>query len=307
MRPFRTSSGALYELPGPRPSDNGAHSDAFEGFARTLLLAAFRLPHASRERQAELAAQYFPGLIAGPGGDWPRITGLSQPLVEAVAIAVSLLQTRQLLWDQLERVAQNRLVDYLLGARTAGRPDGNWMWFQVMIETFLGSVGIDRDLAAVDDRLDWPMLLRRGDGMWSDGGGARYDYHSSWALNFYPALWSRVDGDRRPELMETFRKQALDYRAVARRLIDSEGGLVLQGRSLIYRAAAVAGLWAPELFSGSSSRSDSEAAIVLARQLKFYVEQWCRARSATACSPLAGSPSTFRSFRHTLALARPTG
>lgn len=257
---FRSPSGALFDIPGPRPSDNGRRVDSFEGFARTFLLAAFRIPHSAPDRQGELLDRYLPGLVSGPSGEWPRIAGLTQPLVEAAAIATALLQVSSQFWPALDAAAQARLIDYFLDARDAGLPSGNWMWFQVMIETFLGSVGVEADLAAVDQRLDTLLTLRRDDGMWSDGGGARYDYYSSWALNFYPALWARVDGPRRPELAEEFRQQALAYRPTLRHLIDADGGIVLQGRSLIYRAAAVAGLWAPELFPDPAGPGPSAGA-----------------------------------------------
>jgi len=256
--PYRSPGGALYRFPGPRPSDNGSHVDAFEGFARSFLLAAFRIPLAEPGRADQLADRYAAGIAAGTAGReaWPRLSGLTQPLVEASAVALGLLQTMPSVWPRLGEAARQRLVDYLLDARDAPRPTGNWMWFQIVIELFLAAAGGLCDTAAIDERLDALLALRRPGGMWSDGGGARYDYYSSWAFSFYSAFWARHDGARRPSVADILYCQALEQRAIVRSLTDEDGRPVLLGRSLIYRAAVSAGLWSPALFPGTG---DSEA------------------------------------------------
>ena len=144
--PYRSPGGALYRFPGPRPSDNGSHVDAFEGFARSFLLAAFRIPLAEPGRADQLADRYAAGIAAGTAGReaWPRLSGLTQPLVEASAVALGLLQTMPSVWPRLGEAARQRLVDYLLDARDAPRPTGNWMWFQIVIELFLAAAGAGR-------------------------------------------------------------------------------------------------------------------------------------------------------------------
>src|SRR5688572_30925416 len=91
VEPYATADGALYDLPGDRTSWSGRLSDGLEGFARTLLLAAFR-------RDENALARYADGLAAGVSGVWPRIEDRSQPLVEAASIAFALRVTRKELW-----------------------------------------------------------------------------------------------------------------------------------------------------------------------------------------------------------------
>jgi hypothetical protein len=65
VEPYASADGALYQLPGDRTSWTGRLSDGLEGYARTLLLAAFR-------RDEKSLARYADGLAAGVAGVWPR-------------------------------------------------------------------------------------------------------------------------------------------------------------------------------------------------------------------------------------------
>lgn len=87
VEPHATDDRALYHFPGSRTSWSGRLSDGLEGYARTLLLAAFRRDESALER-------YATGLAAGVTGVWPRIEDRSQPLVEAASIALALRLTR---------------------------------------------------------------------------------------------------------------------------------------------------------------------------------------------------------------------
>ncbi len=106
VEPYATADRALYHLPGDRVSGSGRLSDGLEGYARTLLLAAFR-------RDERTLARYADGLAAGPGGAWPRIEDRGQPLVEAASIALALRLTRPLLWDRLDDAVRQRAAGWL--------------------------------------------------------------------------------------------------------------------------------------------------------------------------------------------------
>jgi hypothetical protein len=88
VRPFATAGHALVNLPGPE-SRSGRWSDGLEGFARTFLLAAFRVAHGQDTGHAEW---YAAGLAAGsdPGSAerWPRPDEIPQARVEAASIAL---------------------------------------------------------------------------------------------------------------------------------------------------------------------------------------------------------------------------
>ena len=90
VRPYATGHRALIQLPGPA-SASGRWSDGLEGFARTFLLAAFRLAGAGGEDPHHFAEWYAEGLTAGVDPEsperWPTFTEANQAKVEAASIA----------------------------------------------------------------------------------------------------------------------------------------------------------------------------------------------------------------------------
>lgn len=261
VRPFTSASGARIVLPG-RASVSGAGSDALEGFARTFLLAAFRIAGARGDGVQELIDRYAAGLAAGADPDhrdaWPRITGdrPSQPMVEAASIALALHETRPWLWDLLDDIPRQHLADWLGGFVGRRTWPNNWMLFQTIVEEFLASIGAPHHETEILRGLDALERWYLGDGWYTDGGGRRIDHYNGWALHFYPLLWTRIAaGGARAELAAA---QAATYRDRLRTFLDdyvhlvgADGAPLHQGRSLTYRHAAAAPLWTGALFDCS--------------------------------------------------------
>lgn len=249
---FASPRGALLAFPGGRESMNGARADGLEGYARTFLLAAFRLRGADGVAPGDLATRYADGLAAGtePGHaeSWPAITPTTQPMVEAASIALGLFETRAWIWDALPDGVRQRTVDWLSHAFTGPAHPNNWLLFQVIVDSFLASVGAphrpdlaERNLALVD-------AMYRRDGWYTDGPGCSYDHYVGWAIHFYTIWWMRMGGAARDPA------RAGRYVARLRRFLEdfehlfaADGAPLHQGRSLIYRCAAAAALWAGEI------------------------------------------------------------
>lgn len=229
----------------------GRAVDGLEGFARTFLLAGFRIAGARGEGTEELAEFYRRGVVTGvdPHAEdrWVRLEEHAQAKVEAASIALVLDMTRPWIWDRLDAVTQQRVIDYLapvVGDDTY--PKTNWLWFRVVVQTFLRSVGgpwsaddIAHDLALHD-------ALVRDDGWISDGFERSFDHYVGWALHVYPVLWSRMQGaDELADGRTAGDVARLDrFLQDAVALIGADGSPLLQGRSLIYRFAAAAPFWA---------------------------------------------------------------
>lgn len=256
--PFASSGGARLSLPG-RPSWSGPVSDGLEGFARTFLLACFRVAGEGGDDPAGLMSSYGRGLVAGTdplsAEVWPAIEDRGQPLVEAASIAIGLHLTRPWLWDELSNGDRSRVGRWLSGAAGVETPDNNWVLFRVVVQEFLASVGMpfcDNDIEAGLARIeDWYV----GDGWYRDGSGDNFDYYCGWAMHLYPILWARMAQDRLPELAA---ERLATYRERLRRFLQdyiyffgADGAPVFQGRSLIYRCAATAPLWLGELLDVS--------------------------------------------------------
>jgi len=244
------SPGHALIIPPGLEGGYGRRVDGLEGFARTFLLAGFRLMGERGEGLDELAEFYAAGIRAGVDPDapdrWVRLDEHAQAKVEAASIALILDATRPWIWDRLDAVTRQRVIVYFSPAvGDESYPQTNWVWFRLVVQTFLRSVGgpwsadeIAADLARHDSFV-------REDGWLSDGAERSYDHYVGWALHVYPVLWSRMQGATELAAGRTAGDVArLDrYLLDARALVGADGSPLLQGRSLIYRFASAAPFW----------------------------------------------------------------
>lgn len=266
---YATPDCAQFRLPG-RPSRSGLVSDGIEGFARTFLLAAFRIAGAAatgpsgtsgaqvlseRTAVSHLAARYAEGLAAGTRrgspSAWPEITDWSQQMVEAAAIAIALHETRPWIWDELDRRTQDDVRTWL-GSFVGKRPhQNNWLLFQVVTEQFLADVGGPSDPNEIERGLEAIEAWYLGDGWYTDGPGQNFDYYIGWAMHFYPLMWSRMAGDSDGGRTQVYRERLREFLGQYQYFFGADGAPVHQGRSLTYRYACTTPLWLGELFGAT--------------------------------------------------------
>jgi hypothetical protein len=250
---YASPGRARFAFPG-RPGGYGAAIDGLEGFARTFLLAGFRIAGAAGQGVDELLERYATGIATGTDPSsperWVRLDEHPQAKVEAASIALILDLTRPWIWDRLAPAVRQRTLDYL--APAVGDPTYpriNWVWFRLVVQTFLRSAGGPWSAGEMAEDLATHDGFERADGWMSDGPERAYDHYCGWALHLYPVLWSRMAGaaelagPRRERDRARLDRFLLD--AIA--LIGADGSPLLQGRSLIYRFAAAAPFWAGAL------------------------------------------------------------
>lgn len=247
LRPYACADHARIDLPGPS-SAYGPDSDSLEAFARSFLLAAIRLRGEYGADPHDLAGWYAAGLRAGTDPSsptaWPRPDRLDQAKVEASSIALGLHLSRPWLWDRLDDGDRARIVDWLATVVGQPYPPINWVWFQIVVETFLRSVGGPWSAADIEAGLRVHESLYRADGWYSDGPERAYDHYVGWALHVYPLLWAEQAGELCPDdLRQAWRQRLSAFLDDAVRLIGADGSPLMQGRSLSYRFAAAAPLW----------------------------------------------------------------
>ncbi|MFF8972882.1 DUF2264 domain-containing protein [Streptomyces sp. NPDC014995] len=265
VEPYATEDRALYHLPGDRESWSGRLSDGLEGYARTLLIAAFRRDETALERYAD-------GLAAGVGGVWPRIEDRSQPLVEAASIALALRLTRPLLWDRLDDGVRQRAAAWLGDALTAEPWPCNWELFPVTVGGFLYAVDWEPDTArkAVDRGLERIERWYVGDGWYTDGEGRAFDYYNGWAMHLYPVLHAWLADD--PRLLDLYGGRLSRHLADYARLFGGDGAPLHQGRSLTYRFATTVPLWLGAL-TGHTPLPPGETRRLASGALKYFLER----------------------------------
>jgi hypothetical protein len=233
-------------------------------------LAGFRVAGERGAGLDELIDWYARGIATGTDPTsperWVRLDEHGQAKVEAASIALILDLTRPWLWDRLSPAVQERVVAYLAPAVGDDTyPRINWVWFRLVVQTFLRSVGGPHSLDEMKADLDTHDSFIRSDGWLSDGATRAYDHYVGWALHLYPTLWARMSGAEDLAAERRHRDAAMLDRfltdAVA--LVGADGSPLIQGRSLIYRFAAAAPFWVgalagvPSLSPGQVRRATS--------------------------------------------------
>ncbi|MGW5688861.1 DUF2264 domain-containing protein [Nonomuraea sp. NPDC003754] len=239
VEPYRSHDRALVDLPGRA---SWSRCDGLEGYARTFLLAAFRVAGGGDPAVLE---PYAEGLAAGPGGAWQPIADHSQPMVEAASIAIGLRLTRAHLWDRLPAAVQERALDWLGDALIREHVDNNWHLFPVAVAGLFGDLGLD-DRGATERGLARIEAWYEGDGWYRDGDGRNFDHYNGWAMHLYPVIHAYLGGPAEP-YASRLRAFLTNYGAA----FDTNGSPVYHGRSVIYRFAAAAPVWAGELLGVS--------------------------------------------------------
>ncbi|MEJ3655068.1 DUF2264 domain-containing protein [Actinomycetes bacterium KLBMP 9759] len=276
LRPWASADHATITPPGA-PGGYGTRVDGLEGFARSFMGAAFRIAGTEDAASAELAAWYAEGLTAGVDPDnpgrWVRPGEHDQAKVEAAALALGLHLTRKQIWDLLDERTRDRLVGYLAELVGAQIPPINWVWFRIVTQTFLRSVGGPWSRADLDDDLAVHESFVRAEGWFADGPDRSYDHYAGWALHFYPAVWLEMAaGDERAEeLRERYRARLDEFLPQAAALVGADGGPLVQGRSLTYRFAAAAPFWAGAI-TGSTALTPGELRRAASGILRHFLD-----------------------------------
>jgi len=260
VRPYATDRHALLHLPGPA-SRSGQRSDGLEGFARTFLLAGFRLAHSGDNDPGNHASWYAEGLTAGTDPHsperWPSMRECGQAKVECASVAIALHETRPWIWDRLDDGVRQRIVAWMTDLLGSEVPDNNWVWFRAITSAFLRSVGAPWSAPDIDHAIARTESWYAGAGWYSDGGGTggplrHFDYYSGWAMHYYPLWYCRISGaDADPALLPRYRARLRRYLDDAQHLVAADGAPLYQGRSLTYRYAMLCPLWAGAVFDAT--------------------------------------------------------
>ena len=237
----------------------GRNVDGLEGFARSLMAAGFL---AAGSGDVSDLDWYAPGFATGPDPTldpsrrWVRPGEHDQAKVEACSLALVLHLTRPYLWDTFDSRTRELLVDYFAEWIHSAYPSNNWVWFRLIVQQFMRSVGGPWSADDLDEDLAFVESCHVADGWYRDGAGRTFDYYGGWVFQVYPLLWcDMLPEDPATQTLRPVFQHRLDaYLADAVVLTGADGGMLAQGRSLIYRYAQAATFWMGA-YSGSSALS----------------------------------------------------
>src|SRR5262249_61019019 len=93
-----------------------------------------------------------------------------------------------------------------------------------------------------------------------------------WVLHFHTLMWCRIDGDRTDAARAAvYRRRVFRFLEQYRLMFGANGAPLYQGRSLTYRFAVVAPLWAAALV-GSTPLSPGETRRIATGAVRYFLE-----------------------------------
>lgn len=277
LKPHYSESGARLTL-----GNTGATYDTaaieLEGFSRPLwALAPYWL--GGGKNAEDFAETYRRGLASGTNPDhpdyWGSPTDCDQRFVEMAAIACAILETPERVWQPLTAAEQQNLAAWLNTINQHELPACNWLFFMVLVNLALRSVGMPCDMARADKALDEIDGWYLGDGWYSDGAAnvkPQKDYYIPWAIAYYGALYSKFAAAHDPLRSAAFRQRSVALGQQLAYWFDQNGAALPFGRSLSYRFGQCA-FYAACLFADIEPLPVPVMKGIILRNLDWWLEQ----------------------------------
>lgn len=276
LLPLYSPGGALLQL-GDTGVTYPRRTIGMEGFSRPLwALAPYWLGGGQPGPFAEV---YRRGLAAGADPDGPEYWGspgdYDQLFVEMAAIACAILEVPAVVWEPLAEKEKQDLARWLNTINTHELPHCNWLFFRVLVDLALDSVGMPCDLPQMERDLDEIDSWYVGDGWYTDGTPAvkpQRDYYIPWALQYYGVLYSVFAAKRAPARAERFRRRALEFGRQFAFWFDENGAALPYGRSLGYRFGQCA-FYSACVFAGLEPLPLPVMKGIIVRNLQWWMEK----------------------------------
>ena len=276
LLPLYSPGGALLQL-GDTGVTYPRRTIGMEGFSRPLwALAPYWL---GGGQPAPFAEVYRRGLAAGADPDGPEYWGspgdYDQLFVEMAAIACAILEVPAVVWEPLAENEKQDLARWLNTINTHELPHCNWLFFRVLVDLALDSVGMPCDLPQMERDLDEIDSWYVGDGWYTDGTPSikpQRDYYIPWALQYYGVLYSVFAAKRAPARAERFRRRALEFGRQFAFWFDENGAALPYGRSLGYRFGQCA-FYSACVFAGLEPLPLPVMKGIIVRNLQWWMEK----------------------------------
>lgn len=276
LKPFYSAGGALLHL-GDTGVTYTLRTIEMESFSRPLwALAPYWL---GGGRQADdFIDIYRRGLASGtnPKGSeyWGNPGDYDQLFVEMASIACAILEVPQIVWEPLSNETKQNLSGWLYSINTRILPHCNWLFFRILVNLALDSVGMPCDLDQMEADLDEIDTWDVGNGWYTDGKPnekPQRDYYIPWALQYYGLLYSVFAEKQDPVRAKKFQDRALKFGREFVYWFDENGAALPYGRSMCYRFAQCA-FYSACIFAGIEPLPLSVMKGIIVRNLQW----WCK-------------------------------
>lgn len=233
-------------LENDQPGVNLGSSGAVYDRKRTEMEALVRplwgiAPYWTACQDDELRDAYVAKLIKGTDPKnvdyWGDIGDYDQYIVEAAALALTLLLHKEYFWEQLPEQNQQSVVEWLSQALTRKIPKNNWTFFKVLIRLALYHCGEALEKEQLDQELELIDSMYIGEGWYVDGKATQRDYYVAFAFHYYGLIYATFMKSEDPKWSERFIERAMLFAQDFIYYFDEEGEALPYGRSQTYRFA----------------------------------------------------------------------
>ncbi|MTW10375.1 DUF2264 domain-containing protein [Pseudoduganella eburnea] len=200
----------------------------------------------ARRHVRELALQSFANSVDPASPDYLAWRSTNQTLVDSAYYTNALMRAPKALWEPLDAVTRQRIIEEIKGVRRYSLPYNNWLLFAAMNEAWLFSIGEQGDVLRLNAGVRKANEWYAGDGWIKDGDAFHYDYYNSYVM--WPMLLEILEQAEKasvavfyekPEgLLAQTLKRTQRYCEHLERMVSPEGSYPAIGRSLTYRTAA---------------------------------------------------------------------
>ncbi len=284
LLPLMESGKAEIAIEGV-PSDHDLNADRLESFARPLALFAHwrhSLNQYSTDEDKELSnpmeAWFRDALRLGTDPESSEFWGFSsnfhQHSVEMGLMVVGLELSRDWLWDSLEDVERDQVLDWLESDVGNGHHWNNHMFFGIFILEFLirEGRGYDSYRIVIDRWFEELEGMYHGEGWFMDGMNQAFDYYNAYAWHYYGLWWIRLYGESNPERCDRWRAYAGPFLKEYPRFFSASGEHPAFGRSITYRFNAIAPFGLAQ-WVGANPVDPGLARQVCERNLDFFLSK----------------------------------
>lgn len=212
-----------------------------EGFLRTLWAAGPLM--GSNQLSIEDINFYRSGILNGvdPSSEyyWGTIHDYDQLIVECTSLAITLIETKEILWCTFTEREQYNVYTWLNQINQVKIWDNNWRFFRILVN--VAFIKLERNFSEKRLAEDKTVInsFYVGKGWYVDGNSHQRDYYIPWAFHYYGLLYAYYMAEIDPETAKIYCERSKQFATSFINYFNDQGAAVPFGRSLTYRFAMV--------------------------------------------------------------------
>lgn len=203
---------------------------------------------------------------------WGEAQDLDQMIVEMASLAVTLIETRELFWQQLTLDEQDNVFAWLNRINQVAVHHNNWRFFRILVNVAFIKLNLPHDQELLENDLAVIDSFYVGQGWYVDGNPRQQDYYIPWAFHYYGLLYAYYMEESDPERSQRFSQRGKDFAKSFVSFFDQQGRGIPFGRSLSYRFAEGA-FWAVAAFTGIEVLPMPQIKYLIMQHFSYWQQQ----------------------------------